>query len=166
MCATFLYAQTSRVFEEYQKSYTNVYQNARLAPEEIASNYQGNNIPLEIRIDLYKKIFSSSDIKGWSTELQSIVLYQLIETDKNPQTEPAYKLMEQGYASFMARVQEILKKEFSFIEEWKAQYKKELEEKGLGDYDVELDGELLKKAIEEVYIKTFRDVKNPEQYKF
>lgn len=166
MYTTFLYAQTSRVFEEYQKSYTNVYQSARLAPEDMANNYRTNNIPLEIRIDLYKKIFSSSDIKGWSSELQSIVLYQLIETDKNPDTEPAYKLMEQGYTGFMGRVQEILNAEFAFIEEWKAQYRKELEEKGLGSYDVELDGELLKKAIEEVYIKTFKDVKNPEIYKF
>jgi hypothetical protein len=148
----------SRVFKEYLivSNFATAKENTTITGQEyIAAQYElfsRNTISEQDRILLYKSLFKASDMKGWSPELQTILLYRLVKSDTEPGTTPAYQLMEQGYSSFIERVNQIISNEFSFLNERLNEERKRLEEQGIYA-EIELSEELKQSAMLEVYEK-------------
>lgn len=148
----------SRVFKEYLivSNFATAKGNTTITGQEyIAAQYElfsRNAISEQDRILLYKSLFKASDIKGWSPELQTILLYRLVKSDTEPGTTPAYQLMEQGYNFFIERINQIISNEFSFLNERLNEERKRLEEQGIYA-EIELSEKLKESATLEVYEK-------------
>ncbi len=143
----------SAVFKEYWMSYSDIYRNADLNLEAVIQQYLNNQVPDAVRVDLYKKIFEQSDFRNWMPELRSILLYQLVETDKNSET-PAYMLRERSFGEFVERINEIIRVEFAELDKKIKSYEEEYAHQGLS-VPVEVSEQQKLEAIQEVYKNTF-----------